>query len=92
MGRKPWTFITNHGAVLALVGRERDITGRKIASTLDITERSVLRILRDLEGAGYIQRSKVGRGNQYAVNLELPLRRSDQRDVFVRELMKVLDF
>lgn len=92
MGRKPWTFITNHGAVLAMVGQREQITGREIAAALGITERSVLRILRELETEGYITREKFGRTNHYAVNLDLPLRRRDQRQVQVRDLVSVLDY
>jgi predicted ArsR family transcriptional regulator len=92
MGRKPWTFITNHGAVLALVARREQITGREISNALDITERSVLRILHDLEGAGYITREKVGRQNHYHVEPDLPLRRRDQSDVLVSSLLRLMEF
>ena len=87
---KTWTFITNHGAVLALVGQSKIITTREIASRLDITERTVLRIIKDLESTGYIQKRKDGRVNRYTVNRELPLRRRDQRDNRVAELLEIL--
>ncbi len=90
MARKAWTFITNHGAVLALIGERRQITTREIASQLDITERSVLRIIRDLEADGYIRIAKNGRRNTYAVNRDSPLRRSDQRDIAVGKLLEIL--
>lgn len=85
-----WTFITNHGAVLALVGQHERITTREIAAELGITERSVLRIIKDLETAGYIRRRREGRANHYQVNAEAPLRRRERRDVAVGELLKVL--
>jgi hypothetical protein len=31
-----WTFITNHGAVLALIDQRRQITAREIAATLEL--------------------------------------------------------
>jgi len=85
-----WTFITNHGAVLALVGQHERITAREIAGKLGITERSVLRIIKDLEAEGYVRRWREGRANHYQVNLEAPLRRHERRDVVVGELLKVL--
>lgn len=85
-----WTFITNHGSVLALISQHREITAREIANTLGITERSVHRIITHLEAEGYVQKRRVGRVNRYTVKHDLPLRRSDQRDTAVGELLKVL--
>jgi len=85
-----WTFITNYGSVLALISEHREITAREIANTLGITERSVHRIIAGLEAEGYIQRRRVGRVNRYTVKHDLPLRRSNQRDTAVGELLKVL--
>ena len=89
---KQWTFITNHGAVLALVGQSETITAREIAARLGITERTVLRIIKDLESEGYIQIKKDGRINNYTVNMNQPLRRPDQRDNSVAELLGVLGY
>ena len=92
MSRKPWTFITNHGAVLALIGQRPQITAREIALELDITERTVLRIIKDLEEAGYLTRERIGRENHYQVNLNKPLRRQDQLTVTVGEVLKSLEY
>ena len=48
-----WTFITNHGAVLTLIAEREQVTARAIADNLNITERSVHRIITDLENEGY---------------------------------------
>ena len=85
-----WTFITNHGAVLALIGQYGQITAREIAAELGITERTVMRIIRDLETEGYIRKMREGRINHYKVNSQAPLRRQDNRDVIVGELLRVL--
>lgn len=85
-----WTFITNHGAVLALVGQYGQITAREIAAELGITERTVMRIIRDLETEGYIRKMREGRINHYKVNTQAPLRRQNTRDVIVGELLRVL--
>lgn len=85
-----WTFITNHGAVLALIGRFRQITARDISTELGITERSVLRIIKDLETEGYVQIEREGRANRYTINAKAPLRRQETRDVIVGELLDIL--
>ena len=85
-----WTFITNHGAVLALVGQQGAITAREIAARLDITERSVLRIVKDLEDAGYLTINRVGRVNHYTVNPGRPLRRPEAYDVEIGDLLRIL--
>jgi DNA-binding MarR family transcriptional regulator len=92
MSRKPWTFVTNHGAVLAIVGSHPQMTAREIASRLSITERTVLRIIKDLESEGYVERERIGRENRYQVNRSRPMRRQDQRSSPIGELLKVLSF
>ena len=85
-----WTFITNHGAVLALIGQYGQITARDIAAKLGITERSVMRIIKDLATEGYVRIERAGRVNRYVVNAQAPLRRQERRDVAVSELLSVL--
>lgn len=90
MTKDSWTFITNHGAVLVLIGQQEKITAREIAATIGITERSVQRIIKDLETSGYIQIRKEGRVNVYQVNARLPLRHTTHRDVVVNDLLQAL--
>jgi DNA-binding MarR family transcriptional regulator len=90
MPKKKWTFITNHAAVLTMLNREKQRTAREVAAALDITERTVIRIIKELEMAGYINKRKVGRENRYTINKELPLRRDDQQEVLVRELLALI--
>jgi predicted ArsR family transcriptional regulator len=85
-----WTFVTNHGAVLAIVSHHGQVTAREIALELGITERSVHRIISDLEVEGYIERQRQGRLNFYTVNHDLPLRRPESRDIVVGDLIRVL--
>ena len=90
MSKQKWTFITNHAAVLTLLDGEEQLTSREIAISLKITERSVARIIKDLETDGYITKRKEGRQNHYTVNKELPLRREDQQEVQVRTLLQLI--
>jgi len=85
-----WTFITNHAAVLTMLARKENLTAREIAAALNITSRTVYRIIQDLEAEGYITVGKEGRENRYAVNQNLPLRRESQRDIQVRDLLQAI--
>ena len=85
-----WTLLTNHGAVLNFIAQNRQAKATDIAAALSITERSVRRITADLEAGGYINKTRYGRINQYKINPELPLRRSESSDITVGELLKVL--
>jgi hypothetical protein len=51
----------------------------------------VRRIIAELEAAGYLSKQRVGRVNQYRVNLDLPLRRPEVRATMVGELLRVLN-
>ena len=86
----PVSFITNYGEVIALIAQHGRITARRISMELGITERSVLRIIGDLETGGYLDRRREGRANWYEVNRHLPLYPSEERDTAVGELLKVL--
>ncbi|MCL4204963.1 MAG: winged helix-turn-helix domain-containing protein [Pirellulaceae bacterium] len=69
-----WTFLTNHSHVLILLSRNPTMVLREVAALVGITERAVQRIIVDLEQAGYIEREKVGRQNQYRILADRPLR------------------
>lgn len=86
-----WTFITNHGIVFLIISRHNRITAREIASEIGITERSVLRIIGDLEGAGYIERTKDGRRNIYTIQTEQGLRHEVTQRASVIELLNALN-
>ena len=87
-----WNFVTNHGALLSLVATHPQITARDLASQLGITERSVLRIISDLEAEGYLERTRDGRLNYYAVNHDLPMRHPALRETAVGDLLGALSF
>ena len=68
-----WSFLSNHGAILLLVGTNSRITAKQIGEQLGITERPVRRNISELEAAGYLRRTRVGRSNTYEVNSNLSL-------------------
>ena len=85
-----WAFITHHGLVLLYVSGHPQCTAREMALAINITERTVHRILDDLEAEGYIKRQRTGKGNLYQINPDLGLRHELTRDVVVGDLIKVL--
>jgi hypothetical protein len=84
-----WTFLTNHGHVLLAVARNPDIRVKELASTVGITTRHALLILRDLEDAGYVHRERVGRATHYTVNSGRPFRHPTAAAHPVQELIAI---
>jgi predicted transcriptional regulator len=85
-----WTFLTNHMHVLLCIVRDPDIRLRDLAAKVGITERAAQRIVTDLVKEGYLERSRVGRRNQYVVHAELPLRHPVEHAHRLRDLLVVL--
>jgi len=63
----------------------------EVATRVGITERAVQRIIQDLESAGFIQRQKVGRQNQYQVMTEQPLRHPIEAHRKIGDLLKLIN-
>ena len=86
----PFSFLTNHGMTLLCIAEDPHTRMRDIAARVDITERAAQRIVADLVEAGYIDRTRVGRRNEYAVRLDLPVALPSERDVDLNTLFDVL--
>ncbi len=65
---REWTFLTNHAHVLLSIARDPTARLRDVAVSVGITERAAQTIVADLEAAGYLHRTRVGRRNEYTVN------------------------
>jgi len=85
-----WTFITNHGLVLVYIAKYPQSTTRTVASAVNLTERTVHKIIAELETEKYIKRQRVGRNNVYHINARTELRHETIRDVLVEDFLKVL--
>jgi Mn-dependent DtxR family transcriptional regulator len=90
-GDHAWRFVTNHGHVLECIATDPSARLRDIAATVGITERTAAQIVNDLERAGYLSKTRVGRNNQYEVHGELPLRHPRHRHHTVGELIRFLE-
>jgi hypothetical protein len=86
----PFSFLTNHGLVLLSIAEDPHIRMRDIAATIDITERAAQRIVSDLIAAGYVDRTRNGRRNEYTVRTDLSVTLPRQRDIDLGSLLNVL--
>ena len=84
-----WSFITNHGKVLAAIAKRPRRTAREIGDEVGITERAAHKIIRDLEDDGYISKGKVGRQNKYSIHPDTPIK-DEESNAAAGELLEVL--
>jgi len=85
-----WALLSNHGLVLLSVADKPEATTREVATNLGMTERSVQRIVSNLDSAGYIKKERAGRRNRYEVDYEKPLRHPAKKDKSVGNLLAEL--
>ena len=86
-----WRFVTNHAHVLECIYADPESRLRDIAASVGITERTAASIVKDLEVAGYLTKSRNGRRNRYEVHGELPLRHERHRHRTVGDLIRFLE-
>ncbi|MDG6109560.1 MarR family transcriptional regulator [Dactylosporangium aurantiacum] len=87
--RPAWTFLSNHGHVLLALARDPEARLRDVADMIGITERAAQSIVADLESAGYLTRTRVGRRNRYSLNRDIPFRHPAERDHVIGELIDI---
>jgi Winged helix-turn-helix DNA-binding len=85
-----WTLLTGHGHVLVEIARNPDVRIRDISLLVDLTERTVQAIVTDLEDAGYIGRTRIGRRTRYTVNHDSPFRHSAQDGLRIGPMLDML--
>ena len=86
-----WTFLTNHLHVILCLHRDHDITVRILATQIGITERSVQRILKELEDAKAITRRRDGRRNLYQIRYKHRLRHPLEKNHTIGEVLELLE-
>ncbi len=90
-GDARWTFLSNHSHVLLCLHREPDLTLREVANRVGITERSVQRILSELEEAGYLHRERHGLRNRYRFRSSAPLRHPIEGHCTIGDLIAMVE-
>src|SRR2546423_949800 len=88
--REPhWSLVTNHGHVLAYIAVDPDARLRDLAERVGVTERTAVQIVNDLEQAGYLTRTRVGRRNRYQIDGERKVQTS-RLPMTIGQLLAVL--
>ena len=85
-----WTLLTGHGHVLVEIARDPGARIRDISPVVGLTERTVQAIVADLEAAGYLTRTRIGRRVIYTVNRDSLFRHSAQEGLRVGPLLDLL--
>ena len=85
-----WTFVTNYALVLSFLAKHPRATGRELATAIGITERTVRKIIADLDAAGYISKKKQGRRIRYRINPDLSLRHDTHQEIAVGDFLEAL--
>jgi len=88
---REWTFLTNHAHVLLCLAADRDVRLREVAERVGITERAAQLIVADLELAGYVTRTRVGRRNRYAIRRRGRLRHPLEAHRTIAVLRDIVD-
>lgn len=87
---KSWTFLSHHAHILIALDRDPDLTIDRLAEILGLTSRSVVNVLNDLVGDGYLSKSKDGRNNHYTINRNAALRHETSQGRNVGDLIESL--
>jgi DNA-binding transcriptional ArsR family regulator len=85
-----WSLLTNHGRLLLAIENEPGLRVRDMAERLNLSERGVSLILRDLREAGYVTSRREGRRTHYSVVPEKPMRTDFLRHHSVGQLLGLL--
>jgi len=65
--KRPRSIYSNYGLVLARLAENPRRTLRELGQSLDLTDRAVYEIIRDLAADGLIEKKRDGRNNVYRV-------------------------
>jgi DNA-binding Lrp family transcriptional regulator len=76
--------------VLVEIARNPYARIRDISPVVGLTERTVQAIVADLDAAGYLTRTRVGRRTRYTVNPDSPFRHSAQEGLRVGPMLDLL--
>ena len=85
-----WTLLTGHGHVLVEIARNPDARIRDISPVVGLTERTVQAIIADLEAAGYLTRTRVGRRTVYTIHPDRPFRHPAQDGYRIGPFLELL--
>lgn len=82
-----WTFLTNHAHVLICLAQEPEVRLREVADRVGITERTVQKIIAELEAGGVLSHEREGRRNRYTVHDSAHLRHPVEAHCRIADLL-----
>lgn len=85
-----WTLITNHGLVLSYISKHPRSIALEIAAAVGLTERTIRKIIDDLEAASFIVRRREGRRNRYRINYHITMSHPSHGEIAVGDLLELL--
>jgi hypothetical protein len=91
MKKGEWTFLTNHGRVLAYIATHPCATHQEIAQMIGLSIAGVNNIISDLKISGYVFQRKEGRCNRYAVQPDRPMRHRMEFSFPVGNILKAIN-
>src|SRR5262245_31832350 len=85
----PWTLVTSHGLVLLFIAGSPNATIREIAENLELTERRIADVIRDLERAQMITVTREGRRNRYSLNADAHFRHPLMASIPIKNFISI---
>jgi DNA-binding MarR family transcriptional regulator len=85
-----WSLLTPHALVLLCIAKAPDTRVRDIAELVGISERGAHQIVADLVGARYVQRTRIGRRNRYAIEDKTALKQGPIKHRRVASIIALL--
>jgi DNA-binding transcriptional regulator GbsR (MarR family) len=87
---KNWNLMATHGVVLFYIAANPDSTMRQMSESLNLTERRIAQVVRDLSDANLLEVTRVGRRNSYSVNPAANFRHPTLSHITLGKFVKVL--
>ncbi|MDI9636912.1 winged helix-turn-helix domain-containing protein [Kamptonema cortianum] len=81
------SLLNNHAHLLVCLLRNNKQTLRNVAEQIGITERAAQRIVAELESLGILERTKVGRRNQYTINTNVRLTNAVENGLTIGDIL-----
>jgi winged helix-turn-helix DNA-binding protein len=87
---KNWNLMATHGIVLFYIAANPDATMRQMSESLNLTERRIAQVVRDLAEADLLTVKRNGRRNSYAVNPDAQFRHPTLSSIRLGHFVKML--
>lgn len=85
-----WTFLSSHAHVLICLAENPQAKLRDLADRVGVTERTIMRLITQLDQAGFLKRSRRGRCNHYEIIAREPLRHPIEARCTVEMLLQTV--